>query len=202
MRSCAATSITSRSAASRRPISSPYAAEHLLTDETLAGAVPVEEWVRGPGLPADAPRPASEAFDLVETAAAQWADGAVRAADLQTAAWTTHEWLHFLAVLPERLEPARMAELDAAFGLTGSPNAEIAHQWFLLAIRNAYRPADAPLERYLLEIGRRKLILPLYAALAATPAGRDRARAIYRRARPGYHPIATGSIDPLLGWDG
>ncbi|MYH30861.1 MAG: M1 family metallopeptidase [Acidobacteria bacterium] len=179
-----------------------YAAEHLLTDEALAGAVPVEEWVRAPGLPADAPRPASDAFDIVETAAAQWAGGAVRAADLETAAWTTHEWLHFLAVLPERLEPARMAELDGAFGLTASPNAEIAHQWFLLAIRNAYRPADAPLERYLLEIGRRKLILPLYAALAATPAGRDRARAIYRRARPGYHPISTGSIDPLLGWDG
>ena len=105
-----------------------YAAEHLLADEALAGAVPVEEWVRAPGLPADAPRPASEAFDVVETAAAQWAGGAVRAADLETAAWTTHEWLHFLAVLPERLEPARMAELDGAFGLTGSPNAEIAHQ--------------------------------------------------------------------------
>jgi aminopeptidase N len=178
-----------------------YAAEHLLDDETLAGTVPVEEWVRAPGLPAGAPRPVSETFDVVETAAAAWASGALRAADLETSAWTTHEWLHFLGVLPERLDRAQMAELDAAFGLTESPNAEVAHQWLLIAIRNAYRPADGRLERYLLEIGRRKLILPLYAALAATPDGRDRARAIYRRARPGYHPIATGSIDPLVGWD-
>ena len=178
-----------------------YLSEHLLDDETLAGAVAVDEWVRAPGLPAEAPRPASAAFDVVETAASGWAAGELRAADLETASWTTHEWLHFLAVLPERLDAAQMAELDAAFSLTESPNAEIAHQWLLIAVRNAYRPADARLERYLLEIGRRKLILPLYAALAATPDGRERARAIYRRARPGYHPISTGSIDPLLDWD-
>ena len=179
-----------------------YLSEHLLADEALAAEVPIEEWVRAPGLPASAPQPASEAFGGVEAAAARWAGGELRAGDLDTSAWTTHEWLHFLGVLPDRLDRAQMAELDAAFSLTESPNAEIAHQWLLIAIRNAYRPADARLERYLLEIGRRKLILPLYAALAATPDGRDRARAIYRRARPGYHPIATGSIDPLLGWDG
>ncbi len=177
-----------------------YAAGHLLDDPALA-AVPVEEWVRAPGLPAGAPRPASAAFDAVETAAARWAAGETRAAGLAAAAWTTQEWLHFLGVLPARLESAQMAELDAAFGLTDAPNAEIAHQWLLIAVRNAYRPADARLERYLLGIGRRKLILPLYAALAATPAGRERARAIYRRARPGYHPIAAAAIDPLLGWD-
>ena len=179
-----------------------YLSEHLLADEALADAVAVDEWVRAPGLPPDARRPASEAFDVVETAAARWAAGELRAAGLETTAWTTHEWLHFLAVLPARLGRAQMAELDAAFALTESPNAEIAHQWLLLAIRNAYAPAEGRLERYLLGIGRRKLILPLYAALAATPDGRERALAIYRRARPGYHPIATASIDPLLGWDG
>ena len=166
----------------------------------LAAEVPAEEWVRAPGLPGNAPQPASAAFGAVETAAARWAAGELRAVDLDTSAWTTHEWLHFLGVLPERLDRERMAALDAAFSLTDSPNAEIAHQWLLIAIRNAYRPADGRLERYLLGIGRRKLILPLYAALAATPAGRERALAIYRRARPGYHPIATASIDPLLGW--
>ena len=179
-----------------------YASEHLLDDEAVAGTVAVEEWIRAPGLPASAPQPVSEVFSAVETAAARWAGGELRAAALETSTWTTHEWLHFLGVLPERLDRAKLAELDAAFGLTESPNAEIAHQWLFIAIRNAYRPADARLERYLQEIGRRKLILPLYAALAATADGRQRARAIYRRARPGYHPIATGSIDRLLGWDG
>lgn len=179
-----------------------YLDAHLLGSGTPADGFPLEQveaWVRAPGLPADAPQPESAAFGAVERAAAGWAAGERRADELDTAAWTTHEWLHFLAVLPERLNRARMAELDAAFGLTRSANAEIAHVWLLAAIRNAYTPADTRLENYLLRIGRRKLILPLYAALAETPAGRERARAIYRRARPGYHPIATASIDPLLG---
>jgi aminopeptidase N len=60
------------------------------------------------------------------------------------------------------------------------------------------QPGLPALERYLLEVGRRRLILPLYELLAATPAGRERARAIYARARSGYHAIAQGSIDALL----
>ena len=160
-----------------------YLSEHLLADEALAGAVAVDEWVRAPGLPPDARRPASEAFDGVETAAARWAAGELRAAGLETTAWTTHEWLHFLAVLPARLGRAQMAELDAAFALTESPNAEIAHQWLLLAIRNAYAPAEGRLERYLLGIGRRKLILPPLRR-ARRHRGRPRAGARHLPAGP------------------
>ena len=51
---------------------------------------------------------------------------------------------------------------------------------------------------YLTSIGRRKLVLPLYRALLATPEGRARPEAIYARARPGYHPITADSIDRLF----
>ncbi len=91
-----------------------------------------------------------------------------------------------------------MAELDRAFGLSKIGNAEIAHEWLLLAIRNHYEAADARLESYLISIGRRKLVLPLYRALFATPTGRARAEAIYAKARPGYHPITAESIDRLM----
>jgi hypothetical protein len=42
----------------------------------------------------------------------------------------------------------------------------------------------------------------LYQELAKTPEGKERALAIYRRARPTYHPIAVTSIDQDLGWAG
>ncbi|HIC57313.1 MAG TPA: M1 family peptidase [Acidobacteria bacterium] len=173
-----------------------YLAEHLTVD-----AVPVSEWIYEPGLPSTAPRPASDVFDRLEVLASRWVGGEVAVTDLDTAEWTTFEWLHFLGVLPEELSRAKLGELDRAYELTESGNAEIAHQWLLIAIRNSYRPADSRLERYLVEIGRRKLILPLYAALAETPAGLVRARAIYDRARPGYHPISADSIDTVLGVD-
>ncbi len=179
-----------------------YVRRHLL-DADPAGAAPMalEAWIDGPGLPADAPQPESDAFGEVERQLAAWTDGTRRAGDIETAAWTTQEWLHFLSAASSDLSAARMAALDDAFGLTRSGNAEIAHQWLLAAIRAGYRQADDRLEQYLSDIGRRKLIAPLYEALAATPGGRNRALAIYRRARPGYHPISVDAIDALLRWD-
>ena len=179
-----------------------YVREHLPDAGPDAGApVSLEAWIEQPGLPADAPQPASDAFREVERQAAAWREGR-RAGEIETGAWTTQEWLHFLSATSADLSATRMAALDEAFGLTGSGNAEIAHQWLLAAIRAGYRRADDRLERYLTGIGRRKLIVPLYEALAATPAGRERALAIYRRARPGYHPISADAVDSILGWDG
>jgi hypothetical protein len=91
-----------------------------------------------------------------------------------------------------------MEEIDRTFRLTESGNSEIAHQWLLMAIRNRYEAAYQRLEEYLISIGRRKLIKPLYEELVKTPEGRERAAAIYQKARPGYHPIAVATIDEIV----
>ena len=135
---------------------------------------------------------------MVDQASEAWIQGTVSAAELPAAAWTTHEWLHFLTNLPAELTQQRLEDLDRAFRLTDTRNAEIAHAWLLLAIREQYAAADSRLEAYLTEIGRRKLIRPLYEALAASPDGRERARIIYRQAKPGYHRISSETIDELL----
>src|SRR5262249_49016014 len=49
---------------------------------------------------------------------------------------------------------------------------------------------------------RRKYLKPLYAELAKTPAGLERARAIYARARPRYHAVATNTPDGIVGAPG
>jgi leukotriene-A4 hydrolase len=163
-----------------------------------AARVGVEEWVERPGLPASAPRPSAEAFTRVEAQARRWAAGAVPAARLNTARWSTQEWLHFLKSLPGDLSAQRMAELDRAFRLTRTGNSEIAFQWLMMSIRARYEAAYPRLEEFLTTVGRRKFIRPLYQELARTPEGRERAQAIYRRARPTYHPIAATSIDEIL----
>ena len=40
--------------------------------------------------------------------------------------------------------------------------------------------------------------MPIYAELVKTPQGLDAARASFERARSGYHPITTGSVQALL----
>ena len=177
-----------------------YLHDHLLSDDPrLAERVQIDAWLEQPGLPANAPRSESDALTRVEEQAARWAVGDAAASALDTGAWTTQEWLHFLKSVPDALTVEQMTELDDAFGFTRAGNSEVAHQWLLNAIRNRYAPADARLEEYLVGIGRRKLIKPLYDELVKTPAGRARAEAIYERARAGYHPIAVSSIDEVVG---
>ncbi len=65
----------------------------------------------------------------------------------------------------------RLVALDRQFKLTDSGNSEVAHVWFRLAIANRYMAAYPAMERYMIRIGRRKLIVPLYRDLAATPDG-------------------------------
>ncbi|MGE0132293.1 MAG: M1 family metallopeptidase [Blastocatellales bacterium] len=178
---------------------SEYLKKNLLdSNPQLAAKIPVEEWITRPGLPASAPKPQSDAFAKVEAQAKEWMQGKTPVAKLQTKQWSTQEWLHFLKFLPQQLNANHMKELDQAFGLTKTGNAEIAHQWLLISIRNKYEPAYPRLEEYLISIGRQKLIKPLYEELMKTPEGKDRALKIYAKARPGYHPIAQTAVDKIV----
>jgi leukotriene A-4 hydrolase/aminopeptidase len=196
-----------------------YLKQNLLDKyEQLSAKVPVDEWINKPGIPASAPKPTSPAFARVETQARRWLSREIPATRIPTTRWTTQEWLHFLRFVQDTVSTgsgsdpvgaspppaggaaARMSELDRAFHLTRSGNSEIAFQWLLMSIRNQYEPAYPRLEEFLLSVGRRKFIRPLYQELAKTPEGKQRALAIYRRARPTYHPIAVTSIDSDLKW--
>lgn len=176
-------------------------------DQNLVQAKPdlrerasVAEWLYQPGLASGAPRLSADALTRVENSARDFASGQVSSERLPGKTWTTQEWLHFLTSLPEKLDVARMRELDAKFDLTHSQNAEITFTWLLLAVRHRYDPASARLEEFLTSQGRRKFLKPLYEELAKSPEGKERAARIYRQARPGYHPLAVGTVDEILGW--
>jgi leukotriene-A4 hydrolase len=165
---------------------------------TMVKREDVDEWIYKAGLPKNAPEPKSDAFEKVEAQAQNFASGKVAASAIQARAWTTQEWLHFLKSLPQDAGAQKMSELDRAFSLTKIGNSEIAFQWLLMSIKNNYAAADARLEEFLINIGRRKFVKPLFAELAKTEKGMTRAKAIYAKARPGYHPITQASIDEIL----
>lgn len=174
--------------------------ELLATRPEAARAVPVEEWLERPGLPEHRHEPQSAALEEAEARAAAWVSGSVQANAPGTEDWTTQHWLRFLRALPDELGAERLAALDAAHAFTESGNSEILCQWLLLAVRHGYTVAEPTLKSFLLRVGRRKFLRPLYEELAKTERGRERALAIYREARGGYHPMATQSLDPLVGW--
>ncbi len=158
----------------------------------------ITEWVYKPGLPSSAKDPMSDAFAKVNAQSRAWQMGIFNAADIQTQDWSTHEWLHFLNTLPGDLSQAQFAELDEQFKLSGTQNAETAFAWYMQTIKGGYMPAKDDLENFLMTVGRGKFIYRLYGALAAQPDQKDWSAAVYKNARPGYHPIAQRRIDAVF----
>lgn len=178
-----------------------YANEHLFK----ANNIPVDsslynQWIYGEGLPESMPKIRSERFLNVDNVASNWLSGTPANA-LETEEWSTHEWLHFIQQLPQNLSQQQMEELDEAFGFTRSGNAEILTVWFVHAIRNQYTPAYGHLEDFLIEVGRRKFLMPLYGEMVKTENGKVMASNIYEKARPNYHFVSVTSIDNLLGYE-
>lgn len=159
----------------------------------------LEEWIYGPGLPANCPRAYSNKFDLVEEQIHAWGDG-TSAAELSTDGWSTFEWMHFVRHLPEGLSAEQMNELDDAFSFTNSGNAEVLFAWLIQCLKNSYEPAYPKVEEFLTTIGRRKFVQPLFEEMVKTEEGLARAKAIYAKARGGYHSVTVRTIDGILDW--
>jgi leukotriene-A4 hydrolase len=115
-----------------------------------------------------------------------------------TSAWSTQEWVHFIDNMPETLTPEQLKQLDSAYKFTGTPNGEIAQRWYPLTVRSGYTEARPAIAEFLQHIGRRKLIMPTYEALVKTTDGLAFARDVFAKAKPGYHPITTASVEATI----
>jgi hypothetical protein len=155
----------------------------------------LQQWIYEPGVPESAPNIVSPRFDAVDAARKAWLADGTLPDKAMTDAWTTHEWVHFIEGMPQTLDTAQLEALDAAYGFTGTANGEIAQRWYPLAVRSGYTAGNDEIVQFLTSIGRRKLIMPIYSALVKTPEGLRLAEQTFAAARPGYHPITTGSVE-------
>ncbi|MDQ3280414.1 MAG: M1 family metallopeptidase [Acidobacteriota bacterium] len=156
----------------------------------------VRAWIYGPGIPANAPRPHSDAFARVEQQAKAFASGGSADA-IPLDKWSSHERVHFIQSLPA-LTPERMAELDRRFHLSDSGNSEVLAAWLGKSLDVRYQGAYPAIERFLTMQGRRKFLKPLYEKLTKNPQDLEFARRIYAKARPTYHPVSQTTIDGIL----
>lgn len=178
-----------------------YLQENLVSDfpQKLPMSV-INEWIYGPGLPDVLYVPVTDKFEVINGFISRWQNGSISLDEIDTSKWSTQEWLHFVRAIPEPISTHTMQDLDKTFEFTKSQNSEIAHDWLLLSIRYQYEPAYGRLIEYLKEIGRMKLIVPLYEEMMAVPELNHLASRIYKKARPGYHPLAQAKVDPLVNY--
>ena len=95
------------------------------------------------------------------------------------------------------LSQEQFAQLDEAFSLTGTQNAETAFAWYMQAIKGDYKPAYPALNDFLMTVGRGKFIYRLYGALKDNGKA-EWANDVFAEARAGYHPIAQRRIGDVL----
>ncbi len=158
----------------------------------------MDAWIYGPGVPDSAPKTVSPRFDAVDAARKAFLDAGTLPAKEATAKWSTQEWVHFIDGMPKTLKTEQLAALDAAYHFTGTPNGEIAQRWYPLAVRSGYTQANTAAAEFITRVGRRKLIMPTYNELVKTPEGLKLAEETFAKARPGYHPITTTSVEEAI----
>lgn len=166
-------------------------------NKSVYAGVDINEWIYGPGIPANLNKPVSVRFNTVDAELKKFLGGAP-ASSIPATNWSTHEWLCFIYQLPEDISVSKMSELDKQFKFTGTGNCEIADAWYEIAIKRNYSTAYPAIDVFLNSVGRRKFLMPLYKAMMNT--GQEAmAKNIYAKARPGYHYVAQNSLDELVG---
>jgi leukotriene-A4 hydrolase len=158
----------------------------------------VKAWVYDSGVPRDAPLPDSPRFNAIDKERTDFLAGTLAADRLDAKGWNTQEWMYFLDRLPDVAPLDKLQQLDAAWHLTGMPNAEIGMRWYSHAIAAGDKAVWTAAAEHMTRIGRLYLTLPLYQAFAKAPDGLAYAQQVYARAKAGYHPLTQQAVEAVF----
>ncbi|MEO6729195.1 MAG: leukotriene A4 hydrolase C-terminal domain-containing protein, partial [Candidatus Dojkabacteria bacterium] len=166
-------------------------------DEQLKNKINSYAWVYQPGIPKDFVIPVSNNFQKIDSLQ-QLLVTSKNTSGLNKKISTTNEKLYFIQSLNNDLSLDEIKAIDKEFNFTNSGNAEIQCAWYTLAIKHQYQVAYPAMKNFLINVGRRKFLMPIYKELAKTADGKIMAKEIYKEARPNYHSVSYNSIDDLL----
>lgn len=112
--------------------------------------------------------------------------------------YIAQEWQLFIRRLPKKIDPELMRNLDKNLNFKNWGNAEIMNEWYILGINSGYEDIRPNMEKFLMKVGRRKYIAPIYQELAKTPENLKWAREVFKDAKNNYHYISRTTVQELL----
>jgi aminopeptidase N len=157
----------------------------------------LDEWLYGAGIPASANHVASPRLAALDAKREAWLKGELPTPELAAKDWIALEWMHFLNDIDSKANAAQLKELDEAYKLRTSMNNEIAFRFYLASVHAGYNVRE-PLNAFLMSVGRKKFVLPLYGALQKNPSEAAWGKDLYAKARPRYHPDTQAAVDRLM----
>jgi leukotriene-A4 hydrolase len=161
----------------------------------------MDEWIFENGIPESCVKIESDRFKIIDTKALLITEmKSIDDLNINKEDLTTQEWIRFIRQIPIGTSVEKMAAIDNAFNMTDRGNAEVMSEWYIQSIRNGYTDINASMESFLIEVGRRKFLEPIYTELAKTEKNLILAKEIYAKARPNYHAISFNTVDEILNW--
>jgi aminopeptidase N len=112
--------------------------------------------------------------------------------------YIAQEWQLFIRRLPKKIDPELMRNLDKNLNFKNWGNAEIMNEWYILGINSGYEDIRPNMEKFLMKVGRRKYIAPIYQELTKTPENLIWARAVFEKAKNNYHYISRTTVQEIL----
>ncbi len=177
-----------------------YLNENLIKgDVELGKKINADAWIYQPNLPQDIPTISAIRLDAVDSALSHFSKGE-KLTNINFKNWSSHEYLYFIRGLSKELNQAQLDKIKVKFNFAECGNSELAAAWFEHAIHHQYKSDNPALEQFLISVGRRKFLMPLYSALIETEEGKKIAKEIYSKARGNYHFVAVQSLDELLSY--
>jgi len=177
-----------------------YLNANLLTTEALREGVDIAAWIDGPGIPNNCPVIESDRIKKVDAAVLAWSMGLITTEKLDWENWLYQERYRFLTNIPESVHVTQLNDLNEQYNISETGNNEVLFAWLEQAVLKGHEASYPRLEEFLINVGRRKFLTPLYKAMLVTDK-EDMAHHIYSLSRPNYHSVATGTMDELLGLD-
>ena len=193
-----------------------YLDEHLLKPQKLA--FNANEWIYQEGIPKNCYRISSPRFDEIQSLADRFAKGEnifkrkvkwikikgrkkkkKQVIQLTRDKHIAQEWQAFIRRLPNTISAEKMREIDYNLHFRTWTNSEIQYEWFIKGIRAGYGEIRPAMEKFLLKIGRRKYVAPIYRELAKTPENLAWAKEVFSKASDHYHPVTKITVQEILG---
>lgn len=106
------------------------------------------------------------------------------------------EWQTFIRALPKRISKEKLKIIDNNLGFKNCGNSEIMMEWYTKALENNYTEINGEIEDFVTKVGRRKYLMPIYAAMNSSNP--KLAESIFNKVKHRYHAVSRNSIEELL----
>lgn len=175
-----------------------YMNTNLLSSNELKAATRTSEWIDGEGLPSNCPEVKSDRIENVDKAVDEWSAGNLTSQDLDWENWLYQERYRFLTNLGEEVTLDQITELNELYSISSTCNNEVLFAWLEQAVKKQHTQSYERLESFLVNVGRRKFLTPLYRAMKDSGQTDMAMDIYYNKARKNYHSVATATMDELL----